>query len=62
MGIFFTCPGTGFDPKRNYNFQCAVRGMTFGDVIPSVDHSIANVKFNSIYQLARLLAIYEHES
>lgn len=61
LSLFYHCPGSGYDSRLNYNFHCTIRTMTFKDVVPHADQSIADLRFNNVFQLARLLAIFEHE-
>ncbi|VDP38820.1 unnamed protein product [Heligmosomoides polygyrus] len=61
LSLFYSCAGSGFDTKLNYNFHCSVRGMSFKDVVPHAEQGIANLRFNNVFQLARLIAIFEHE-
>ncbi|VDP16803.1 unnamed protein product [Heligmosomoides polygyrus] len=61
LSLFYSCAGSGFDTKLNYNFHCSVRGMSFKDVCPHADQGTTNMRFNNVFQLARLIAIFEHD-
>nr|CDJ87615.1 unnamed protein product [Haemonchus contortus] len=42
-------------------YSCTIQEKTFKDVVPDAPEAIANLRFDTIFGLARLLSIYEHE-
>ncbi|XGW27812.1 hypothetical protein V3C99_007973 [Haemonchus contortus] len=61
LGLFFRCPGRHGQESDGYRYSCTIQEKTFKDVVPDAPEAIANLRFDTIFGLARLLSIYEHE-
>ncbi|KAK6012382.1 zinc knuckle [Ostertagia ostertagi] len=61
LGLFFRCPGRYGQSDDGYVYSCTIQGKTFKDVVPTASEAIGNIHFDSIFALARLISIYEHE-
>ncbi|XGW13214.1 hypothetical protein V3C99_013667, partial [Haemonchus contortus] len=61
LGLFFRCPGRHGQENDGYRYTCTIQEKTFKDVVPDAPEAIANLRFDTIFGLARLLSIYEHE-
>ncbi|XGW33944.1 hypothetical protein V3C99_018016, partial [Haemonchus contortus] len=61
LGLFFRCPGRHGQESDGYRYTCTIQEKTFKDVVPDAPEAIANLRFDTIFGLARLLSIYEHE-
>ncbi|EYB84693.1 hypothetical protein Y032_0311g2130 [Ancylostoma ceylanicum] len=61
LSILHRCSGRRFEDGDPMPFNCTVRQMTFGSVAHVEDAVIANLSFASIFELARLISIFESE-
>ncbi|EYC37336.1 hypothetical protein Y032_0802g2426 [Ancylostoma ceylanicum] len=61
LSIFFKCPNQRRVEGIDYDFDCSVRNMVFKDVVPEVEDSIGRLTFSNIFELARLISIFECE-
>ncbi|KIH69155.1 zinc knuckle [Ancylostoma duodenale] len=60
--LFFRCPGRLHqNGGAEYAFSCSIREKKFKDVVPSAGETIGEIKFDTIYSLARYISIYDHE-
>ncbi|VDO96314.1 unnamed protein product [Heligmosomoides polygyrus] len=59
LGLFFKCPGR----QRSHDivFGCSIREKTLKDVLPEALETIGQLRFDTVFSLARLISIYEHE-
>ncbi|KAK5972807.1 Zinc knuckle [Trichostrongylus colubriformis] len=58
LGFFYRCPGRlhGED-----SFSCSIRDKRFKDVVPDAGETLRDIRFDTIFSLARLISIYESE-
>ncbi|KAL6729654.1 hypothetical protein Aduo_000692 [Ancylostoma duodenale] len=61
LSILHRCSGRRFEDGDPMPFNCTVRQMTFGSVAHVEDAVIANLSFASIFELGRLISIFESE-
>ncbi|KAK6017264.1 hypothetical protein OSTOST_17217, partial [Ostertagia ostertagi] len=61
LGLFFRCPGRHGQEGDGCRYSCSIQEKTFKDVVPNASEAIANLRFDTIFSLARLLSIYDHE-
>ncbi|KAK6028431.1 zinc knuckle, partial [Ostertagia ostertagi] len=62
LGFFFRCPGRVHSRDGTpSNFNCSIREKRFKDVIPEAAETIGEIRFDTIFSLARLISIYESE-
>ncbi|KHJ96885.1 hypothetical protein OESDEN_03142 [Oesophagostomum dentatum] len=61
LSMFFVRPDRGHEEGIDYDFDCRVRSMTFKDVVPEAEKSIAKLTFRNVFELARLISIFEAE-
>ncbi|KIH68987.1 hypothetical protein ANCDUO_00667 [Ancylostoma duodenale] len=61
LGMFFTCSGRTREEGINYQFACTIRDKRFKDVANVNDDTIGELRFYTIYGLARLISIFETE-
>ncbi|KAK6022132.1 hypothetical protein OSTOST_12183, partial [Ostertagia ostertagi] len=61
LGLFFRCPGKYAHDGSGYSYSCTVQQKCFKDVVPTASEAIGNIRFDSIFSLARLISIHEYE-
>ncbi|KAL6739495.1 hypothetical protein Aduo_012941 [Ancylostoma duodenale] len=61
LSILHRCSGRRFEDGDPMPYNCTVRQMTFDSVAHVEDAVIANLSFSSIFELARLISIFESE-
>ncbi|KAK6049946.1 zinc knuckle [Cooperia oncophora] len=59
LGLLFRCPGKY--AKDGCGYACTIQEKTFKDVVPTASEAIGNIRFDSIFALARLISIFDHE-
>ncbi|EYB80922.1 hypothetical protein Y032_0397g711 [Ancylostoma ceylanicum] len=61
LGMFFTCSGRTRENGISYQFTCTIKEKKSKDVANVNDDTIGNLRFHTMYGLARLISIYETE-
>ncbi|KAL6726400.1 hypothetical protein Aduo_008373 [Ancylostoma duodenale] len=61
LSIFYSCSGRRFEDNDPVEFKCRIRQSTFSAIAHVEDPVIANLLFHSIFDLARLISIFESE-
>ncbi|VDP52858.1 unnamed protein product [Heligmosomoides polygyrus] len=61
LSLFHTCSGRRFEADEKEEYSCTIRQMTFGSVAHVDDAVISNLRFSSVFELARLISIFESE-
>ncbi|VDP16976.1 unnamed protein product [Heligmosomoides polygyrus] len=53
------CPGR--QRLNDLTFACSIQEKSFKDVVPSAVETIGHLRFDTVFSLARLISIYDHE-
>ncbi|VDO29600.1 unnamed protein product [Heligmosomoides polygyrus] len=59
LGLFFKCPGR--QRQNDLTFACSIHEKSFKEVVPSAVETIDHLRFDTVFRLAKLISIYDHE-